>query len=389
MRRSALQARGFTLIEMMIASSLSLAVLAGAVTVGVALQRRGILEERTMETQNTSRAARELLIPAMQRAGAGFGKARLNVGGDGAQVDQRYAVWVTTNATFPGDPSFAGPTGVYAGLISDAVEIWDADSARAVQLRSRLACGNAIWDGAQLCAQSVGVNAPPANSLSVVTNPTESTACVGVVGAARTTETIAWTAGAPNQTLPAGAPCSTVAASGNVFTGSDSYLMPLNVRAYRVNWRSGRPVLEVDPDGSAGGAGYQPLAQDIERLKVRMGVYNPDLPNNDVVFFPEANAGRPALDACTNATCWSKIPGDAGTVGAAEFGPRSARDELMRRVRLMEVLITARTPQMDVQAAGADGGTTRDEEGNLVDGFKRRHSLQRIAPRNFAISGGT
>lgn len=385
--------RGFTLLEVMLATSLSLLVLAGGITAGVYLQRRGILEERTMETQNASRAARDLLVPALQRAGAGFGRARLNVGGNGALPDQRYAVWVTTNAAFVGDSTFAAPTGVYAGLISDAVEIWDADTSRAVQLNANASCGNNLWDGTNLCANNIVDGGIPASTLAVVTNPEWPTACVGVVGAGRTANSIAWSAGVPSRpALPAGSECSAPNLPADVLGPSgnnESLLIPLNVRAYRVNWKTGRPVLEMDPDGSMGPATYQPLAQDIERIKVRLGLYNPSNLAADAVYFPDTAAGRPGVDQCTNATCWALLPGDAGTVGANETGPGSARDELMRRVRLVEVLITARTLQPDVDAvrAGANGSTT-DAEGNPVDGYKRRHVIQRIAPRNFALSGG-
>ena len=389
------RSRGFTLIEVMIASTLSLLVLAGAITVGVYLQRRGLMEERTMETQNAGRAARDLLVPLLQRAGAGFGKARLNVGGNGAQVDQRYAIWVTTNATFSGDPTFAPPTGVYANRISDALEVWDADSAQATQLANSGACGGKMWDGSKLCANNLVDGGIPANSLSVVTNPALQTACVGVVGVARdsVTRTIAWVAGVPGRPLPSGSDCSTPALPPNLYGGggtNETLLMPLSVRAYRVNGFTGNPVLEEDPDGSAGPAAYQPLAQDIERIKVRLGLYNPSNPNvTDFIFFPDATAGRPAVDQCTNATCWARIPGDAGVQGASETGAQSARDELMRRVRLVELSITARTQRPDLAAVeqGANGATL-DEEGNPNDGYKRRHFIQRVAPRNFAISGG-
>jgi type IV pilus assembly protein PilW len=395
MKKPLAPSRGFTLLEVMIASALSLVVITGALTAGVYLQRRGLLEERTMEAQNAGRAARDLLVPALQRAGAGFGKARLNVGGNSGVLDQRYALWVTTNATFSSDSSFSPPSGVYAGLISDALEVWDADSSRAVQLAAAAnptACPSDVWNGTLLCGFDITRTAPPPGTLTVVVNPNASTACVGVVGAARSATTLAWTPGVPGRPLPSGSACTTAASINEVLgtgAGDDVLLMPLTARAFRVNWRSGAPVLEMDPDGAAGNLPYAPLAQDIERIKIRMGTYNPDQPGNDVVFFPDSTAGRPALDACTNATCWSRVPGDAGTMGPNNVGPGSARDELMRRVRLVELLITSRTARADREAVrlGANGSTL-DEEGNPNDGFKRRHFIQRIAPRNFAISGG-
>ncbi|MFP2928031.1 PilW family protein [Pyxidicoccus sp. 3LG] len=383
------RSRGFTLLEVMLASTLSLVVLAGALTVGVSLQRRGLLEERTMETQNAVRSARDILVPVVQRAGAGIGKARLNVGGNGVQVDQRYAVWVTTDALFEDDPTFEPPSGVYEDLISDSLEIWDADSTLAVQLSPHADCGGSVWNGNTLCAYNVPDEGLAPGSLSVVTNPEEPTACVGVVGAARSTTTLAWTSGVPGRPLPVNEPCFAPNTLPAVFTGKKTLLMPLSVRAYRVNWASGEPVLEMDPDGSAGPGTFQPVARDIERLKVRLGLYNPSLPNQDVSFFPDEAAGRPGVDQCTNATCATRIPGDAGTLSGSDVGERSARDELMRRVRQVELSITARTNQADreVVEQGANG-TTMDEEGNPHDGFKRRHFIQRIQPRNFSYSGG-
>ncbi|NMO16055.1 prepilin-type N-terminal cleavage/methylation domain-containing protein [Pyxidicoccus fallax] len=388
-------ARGFTLMEVMIASSLSLTLLAGAITAGVYLQRRGILEERTMEVQNAGRAARDLLAPAIQRAGAGFGKARLDVSGNGALLDQRYAIWVTTNAVaadFAGDFSFAPPAGNYAHLISDAVEIWEADSSRMVRLSNR--CGAAsAWDGDDtVCVDNLPAGTFPDNSLAVIVNvvadqPAVQTACVGMVSgsAPGPNGVVNWRPGLPGRPPPPISDCDDQTPSQY---GGGNVMMPLTVRSFRVNWFTRAPVLEMDPDGP-GPAPYQAMARDIERIKVRLGVFNPGNPIADVVYFPEQPLRPLGVDECTNATCWALVPTPSMPQGANDFGSGSARDELMRRVRMVELSITARTLQPEAEAVQRGlNGATRDAENNPIDGFKRRHFIQRIAPRNFAISGG-
>jgi type IV pilus assembly protein PilW len=404
--RSHFAPRGFSLIEMMIASAIALFIIAGAVSAGLLLQRRGLLEERTMETQNAGRAVRDLLSPTIQRAGAGFGSAPLYLGG--APQDLRYAVWATSDAGFTGDPTFALPTGVYTAMSSDVLELFEADVARALRLKG--CSGNDIRRSGNnndpLCLEQP---APPdtdaglpANTPVVVTNPKIRAACVGVAQAGRNTpqpNDLSWTLGAPGASaFPATGPCSGPATgppsapTSAFYDAEDNFLLPLSARAYRVNWRSGQPVLEMDPDGSLGPQGYQPLSNEIERLQVRLGVEL--APGAALVYYPDPSSipARPKLDQCTNATCWSHLTAaaidagtDAGTMGANDYGPGSARDELMRRVRVVELSITARSARPDSQSA-LDGGV--DDEGNPQDGYKRRHFLIRVAPRNFAIAGG-
>lgn len=391
--------RGFSLIEMMIASTIALLIIVGAVSAGIYLQRRGLLEERTMETQNAGRAARDLLSPAVQRAGAGFGSAPLYLGAP--PQDLRYAVSVSSDAGFTGDPTFALPTGTYAGMRSDVLELFEADVARTMRLNT---CGATdVRTGGNnngpLCLERP---APPntdaglpASTPVVVTNPQVRAACVGVAEAGRNSggNNLSWTLGAPGASpFPASGPCSGTTPVPQVFTdveagfnlNNDVLLLPLSARAFRVNWRSGQPVLEMDPDGSLGAQGYQPLSNEIEQLRVRLGV---DLRlDAGLAYYPDptSNPVRPYVDQCTNATCWSHLATvDAGTMGTNDFGPGSARDELMRRVRVVELSITARSALPDSQSA-LDGGV--DDENNPQDGYKRRHFLIRVAPRNFGIA---
>ncbi len=123
-------ARGFTLLEMMVASAISILVLAGALWSAAELQRRGTMEESLMDAQNApahrSRAARE----RDQRAGAGMGSAPLVFGQRSTGPDIRYAIAVGTNepfdgtGLFPADPTFKPPPKAYGTRLSDAVQLW-------------------------------------------------------------------------------------------------------------------------------------------------------------------------------------------------------------------------------------------------------------------------
>ena len=127
--------RGFTLLELMVASSLSLIVLAAALWSAAELQRRGTFEESLMEAQNTLRAVRELLVVETQRAGMGIGSARMVYNASSAG---RYALIVSPQDPFDGTGWFPrvngdnfvpiSPNAGYAKLRSDAFQVWSWDS---------------------------------------------------------------------------------------------------------------------------------------------------------------------------------------------------------------------------------------------------------------------
>ncbi|MCP3058576.1 prepilin-type N-terminal cleavage/methylation domain-containing protein [Myxococcus sp. K38C18041901] len=399
--------RGFSLIELMMATTIALVVIAGAVSAGTYLQRRSYLEERTMETQNAARAARDFFTPSLQRAGEGFGSSPLYLGG--APGELRYAINVTSAAG--ASAGYVPPSGAYTALRSDVLEIFEADSARALRMNR---CGSGGSDArhgntSPLCLTTQappGTEAGlPTGTVLVAADPQVRGACVGVALAQRnitippalSSNNIAWAVGAPGATpFNNNSFCTNVSPSplwevnGN---DEDALLMPVTSRIYRVNWSQGRPALELDPDGSLGPAEFQVLSEEIEQLRVRLGVATLEAPNTPLRYFPDPAAipARPAIDQCTNAQCWGLIPGDAGTMGAQDYGPGSARDELMRRVRVVELLVTARSARPDRQAArGAPdaGMLPSDDEGNPDDGYKRRHFLIRVTPRNFGYAGG-
>ncbi len=389
--------RGFTLIELMVAASMSMLVLAAAIGVGVHLQRRGLLEERIMETQNTGRAARDLIAFSVQRAGAGIGSLSLTGGQRPAGgPDVFYAVTVRTREEFSGDPSFIPP--LDGNLLSDALEVWETDPGRMVLLTG---CGSGgggpAWADTRLCISEL-LRPPPAfldNALIAVVRPGSNTsrgwACVGQV-TSRVNEGVEWSPGIPGRPAPGEGNCHPNAAvaggAWNVSETNPIYLLPLTSRGYRVNWPEGRPVLEMDVDGPSGPAAYGPVSQDIERLQVRLGVMDPGAPVNAAVrFFPDPGANRPSLDTCTQGTCAAHVTWtwDPGVPTPPDRGPGSAGDELMRHVRLVELSITARSQRVELTGEEAVGGV--DDYGNPQDGFKRRHNVVRLAPRNFAFVG--
>ena len=388
-------ARGFTLLEVMIAAAISMIVLSMAVVVGVQLQRRGSMEERTVATQNAARAARDMMAASVQRAGAGAGSLPLAVGTNGSgTVDLRYAVWPVTNANYT-DGGFAQPTGRYAGLTSDGLELWETDPGVMVPLKNCDATSSP-WVGTKLCTPVAPPTALQGRMAALVApKPSGRTAvCLGVIGALDQTISppgdsdygLTWTPGLPGNAPPGGHPCASYPAStaGTLWAAADIYVMPLTARSFRVNWAGGQPTLELDPDGFAGNQGYAAVSQEIEQLKVRMGVVDPASTDGGVLFFPDSVAARPALDQCTHTSCSAFVTWDAGVTLAGDEGPGSARDELMKRVRMVELEITARSQRLDT-AGQTDGGV--DEDGNIMDGYKRRHTVIRLAPRNFGYSG--
>ncbi|AEI62643.1 prepilin-type N-terminal cleavage/methylation domain-containing protein [Corallococcus macrosporus] len=386
--------RGFTLIELMVAAAMSMVVLAAAIGVSAHLQRRGLLEERIMETQNKGRAARDLMAFGVQRAGAGIGSVSLTGGRlPSGEADLFHAVWARPRATFADDPGFAPPDD--PSLLSDALEVWETDPARMVFLEQCPLPAVAAWNEDTLC-----LGGPPPAFLddaviAVVfpgTDDARGWACVGQV-TNLVAEGVEWAPGIPGRAAPAEGDCTLAAATaGSPWAGTQRpdeggmYLLPLGSRSYRVNWASGPPVLEMDADGPAGPAGYTAVSQDIEQLQVRLGVMAPDAPpDTPVRFFPDTETGRPSLATCTQATCATHVSWawDPGVPVPPDRGPGSAGDELMRHVRVVELSITARSER--VERLGNEAPGARDDEGNLRDGYKRRHSVIRLAPRNFAF----
>ena len=136
MKPSSFHDRGFTLLEVMIASALGIVVLATGLVVGTQMQKRALFEEQTMMAQVTGRAVKEQLTLDLARAGAGMGNTPLSFA-DGER--SAITVWSrpdltagVPNSSMVADPTFVpAPT---AALVSDAIEIYWGDTGGMVTL---------------------------------------------------------------------------------------------------------------------------------------------------------------------------------------------------------------------------------------------------------------
>ncbi len=435
MRGARRPARGFSLIELLLASALVLIILAGAAAVGVQLQRQAAFQEQVMSAQDSARAMKETIGGAFQRAGAGLGASRITfgtkaAGADGNTVDRRWPILIHTNVdyssppagdTLTADSNFALPPAPYntAEFTSDGIDIlWGV----ADGMTELVNCANVPTKGSahpsagktmdkaarELCTRPrpVAVNALFPNPTPVVTtNPSTGISCALQAVGTPTIDTLTitdWESGDP---IAVGDDCYNAAggALGNFWTpntnlAATSFVLPASGVSLRVNWKSQVPRLEMDADGPLGPLGFQDLSGEVERIKVRLGVWawvppNTPPPNTPPVWFPDPTTSppTPAIDQCgTDAQCAAFIPGPSGLPqGDLPAGTNGwAKDALMRRVRAVEIDITTRTLRRDVEAIAPSGSTfLRNPDGRLRDGYKRRQLLFRMVPRNMGFSG--
>ncbi len=386
---------GFTLIEMMVASAVSLGVLAGGLVVMAQLQRRAVLEGRTAATQGALTQLQDVIGAELERAGSGSGSARLSFGGV-----EKYAIDVKSNEAFASDATFALPPAAYtsggANLTSDFLEVWASDTGRAL---STVRCPSSkLRDGAWICTTAAWPASMVGKNVFAV-NPTMRRACAfevtAVVGGP---STHAVRVGDPHgaTAIPAGTLCAAdFAASPDAkvseFWDSDELmLVPASSRAFRVNWKTGGPVLEIDPDGTAEPLGWQVLSRHVEQLKVRFALANRAIPSAALAWYPDPATSTRALDLCPADATATPPPGCA-VPGAAGFDPTldetTVRDALMHRVRNVEVAFTARAGVADSEQVSKSGSTfLLDDESNRRDGFKRRSFAITVTPRNYASS---
>jgi prepilin-type N-terminal cleavage/methylation domain-containing protein len=412
-------ARGFTLVELMVASSLSLIVLAAALWSAAELQRRGTFEESLMEAQNTLRAVRELLVVDLQRAGMGLGSARIVFG----EADLRYAITVSPeerfdgHGLFPADPNFGAPTAseVYGDRVSDALQVWSWDSGAVDPVGTPIgmipltACtiapgGADLYRfGNELCVS--GQIPDIKNRLILVVKPDTRIACIMRVttvtqtGApyARLTVSPGYKLGSPAlsgpcMTLPSGTP-PTVAQDRLHWTTDKTggFILALRGTAFRVNWKSKVPVLErqdISSDTTLPAPEWVALSQDVEMIRLRLGVMeNPTNVLSKVQWFPDPASlpAHPAIDKCTDSQCGPLVPGG----WASSDKLPTARDALMSGVRMVRVEVITRTARKDTSLIRQNGANRYipDSEGHPQDGFKRRSTTLEIMPRNFSYAG--
>ncbi len=390
-----------TLVELMTASTLSLVVIGGMMGAGIRFQTQSLGQQQKMMAQQSLRAAADLLSLELEKAGAGFGAARLNLGG---AVTQGALVPVTGD-TFASDGTFAAPDGEYAGLISDSLTIYSGVTAATINLAccpgvgslgACGACSTRNGSGGICTAVQPSSGTFGADAQLVFFNPTMGVACAQKLTSAPNSAAFVTSEGLGSLGAPGGSdPC---ASASTFWCSASTFATQLSAVSFRVNWKpvatggAQRPRLQRDPDGPFGPLPFQDLLWDVEQLEVRLLV--DDLSNPGAFrFYPDAAAGRPALDQCTVATC--PVAGGLDAKDTALALGLSANDglraQLQRRVRGVEVSLVSRSLTSDPAQARRTGSsehahfvTTAD--GLPLDGFARRRVVFQVTPRNFALS---
>ncbi|MBZ4373300.1 prepilin-type N-terminal cleavage/methylation domain-containing protein [Corallococcus sp. AS-1-6] len=393
MRRRASLQRGFTLVELMIGSAVSVVLLAMALGASLQLQRRSTLEQQTMLAQTNARSIKEFLVSELLRVGAGMGNATLVFSqGD---VRQGLTVWTSPDLSegrpplLAADPGFRLPpaSGPYADMASDALQLWWGDSRGLITLDD--CSGGKAYRVREDGAERFCTAASPSTELQPVSgqttpaflvNASQALAChVEVQQVRAASQEVSAVAGTGALRTGSG-PC--VDAQDAVWEQTGWLLMRAQGASYRVNWASGEPVLEYL---AAGATTWTAMSRDVERLKVRQGLIDLSQPQLPPRWFPDAEAGRPAVDACTLGQALCAV--DTGPADAPEDAPTSDAELqrlLQERVRSVEVTLVVRTPRRDLGSVQAG---TSDDEGFPQDGYRRRTLTFRVSLRNPAIAG--
>ncbi|NNB86069.1 PilW family protein [Corallococcus exiguus] len=400
MKSSSLQGRGFTLLEMMIASALGVIVITTGLVVGTQMQKRALFEEQTMTAQVTGRTVKDVLVADVWRAGVGMGNTPIAFAVD----DERSAitVWHRADLTtgvlpaMPADVTFVqAPTAAQA---SDALQLYWGETNGSITLAPCVVGGGNFRNGNTFCAlpeASVALVTPSGPTLAVMASGGRRMACpVNITavapGAPGSTSTIT-TDGTDQSTA-----CIDGAAAWNPPTGLAEDVvnwmaMRLGGVAYRVNWRNNIPTLEYRPVGEAN---WLPLSRDVEQLTVREGLIDFNNPDNALQWFPNEGMlpvpaqAHPAISECTlakydtNECSLGLLEAD----GSAVVKPPTdldLRKRLRQRVRQLEVTLVIRTRRSNQEAIQPG----LDEEGFVRDGYSRRRFTFTVEPRNFMSVG--
>ncbi|RKH65004.1 PilW family protein [Corallococcus llansteffanensis] len=396
MRPSSLRDRGFTLLEVMIASALGVVVLTTGLVVGTQMQKRALFEEQTMMAQVTGRAVKELLTLDLARAGAGMGNTPLSFSyGDRSAITVWYkpdmAVGVAgAGGTMGPDPTFApAPT---TALASDALEIYWGETSGMVTLAP--CTSNSFRQNAtSFCTVPNPALAMSATPAILVSGGLKVSCPVNIVS-------VSYSAPDPTGTLTINGPASESAAcnpgaptwkKGTVTGDVENWLaLRMGGGAYRVNWKNNIPTLEYR---AAGQTAWVVVSRDVEQLTVREGVMDFDRADNTLDWYPGTNAynlakPHPPISQCKTAdfgtkACWLGGKESDGTTPAAPASDAELITRLRQRVRQLEVTLVVRTRRSNQDAVQA--GT--DEEGYVRDGYKRRRFTFKVEPRNFMSVG--
>ncbi|NRD52868.1 prepilin-type N-terminal cleavage/methylation domain-containing protein [Corallococcus sp. AB018] len=390
MKTSSFQGRGFTLLEMMIASALGVVVITTGLVVGTQMQKRALFEEQTMTAQVTGRTVKDVLVADVWRAGVGMGNTPIAFDVD----DERSAITVWHRADLTADATFVqAPT---AALASDALQLYWGETNGAITLAS---CpGGDFRNGNTFCALPEAPTAlvtPSGPTLAVMASGGRRMACpVNITavapGAPGSMSTITTDGADKNPACIDGA-AAWSGPTGLAIDVVNWMAMRLGGVAYRVNWRNNIPTLEYRPVGEAN---WLPLSRDVEQLTVREGLIDFNNPDNALQWFPNEGMlpvpaqAHPAISECTLAKydtneCSLGLLEADGSAVVKPPNDLDLRKRLRQRVRQLEVTLVIRTRRSNQEAIQPG----LDEEGFVRDGYSRRRFTFTVEPRNFMSVG--
>ena len=371
--------RGFSLLELLIAAAIGLIVITGAVVAGLFMQQQALDQQQRMFAQQSVRAAQDLISDELRRAGGGFGNGRVVTG-----ATRQQAITVVTDDVFATDSTFAPPTGQYASMVSDSLTTLTGSADGSMGTRCCTAGGSGCTgcyfrSSGQVCVEGAE---PDLNGAAVIfANANTNVFCLHRVTSVSGTTSLTTTAGYGLTSVSTSDPCGDLAAS--FWCNSNTTAQRASGASFRINWKDGRPRLQMDPDGNNPVETYQDILWDVEQMSFRFGLENLATPGT-IVWFPEAGTTRPPLDKCPSSPAVCPVPGGTNTNDSG----LTLLEQLQRRIRLVEVQLVVRSPQVDRKLVAKNGALfLLDADGNPRDGYQRRNYTFQVAPRNLRLVG--
>lgn len=415
--------RGMTLMELMVASGISVVLLAGAVVAGTSLQKRSVTEREVNDTQALSRAVRDQLEVDLSSIGTALGASRVHVGNNDAGMPFFiYAINVQTNATPPPPPitdgggQFIGPSdrlNIFGGL-AQGFSFPDGGASPSLLILGDCAgstnSGSFLSGTGAVCTLSnipTGAQAALLNKRVLITSPQLGMGCLATVASFPTAKQISLNWGYSGQAF-GNEPCNPGNSSHpfwNISTNPAPLLMPLVSTSYQIVWRTDAgsaplPVLQVDSDGPLmADGGWVDLSYDVEQMKVRLGLT--DTSDSGVGLFYVGDFGggadggnpQPPIDMMSTSqqqALLAQLGGFQARDDAGSGMPDLLQWALMRRVRAIEVTLMLRSRRADKDAAQyviTTGQPMVDAQGHPMDGRKRRVITFNVSPRSFSYGG--
>ena len=406
MKPSSLHDRGFTLLEVMIASALGVVVLTTGLVVGTQMQKRALFEEQTMTAQVTGRAVKEMLTLDVSRAGTGMGNTPISFNTPVDQERSAITVWskpdlkTGTGTTLGADPDFEPPPAGFPA--SDALQLYWGDTNGMITLAPCPTLPRVreedVTTGVTFCTRpnpSTALVDTTTPTLAVLASGGNKKACPVLVDSVQQ-GSAKLVIKAANALVPRSDLCASTAhwtkGTGDI---ENWVALRLSGAAYRVNWKGGIPTLEYRaPNQTA----WSVLSRDVEQLIVREGVVNlgppptASTPLNQLEWYPSDTTSppsvvRPPISQCDVAKYNSghcKTDNFSST-GKEDLPAPTTKEEviqrLRQRVRELEVTLVIRTRRINRDAST----TGSDEEGLAKDGYTRRRYTFRVAARNMTV----